>query len=356
MPSPRAAYLRIEFRAYCRKFLRPLATARGVWAEREGLVIRLTNADGRTGYGEAAPTPGFGPETPARDLLWLRQAPSLMTPAELRRVPERLACLRWAFFCAHAMMQDRLQPAARLRKLPVCALLPAGAAALPQLVARAAEGYRVFKWKVGLGSPPEEFSLLEKLLRILPPGGRLRLDPNGALSRRDWAAWCDGLNTLGAAVQAIEYFEQPLPAATGAAGWREQARLAAVAPVPVALDEAVAGWTKRQRLPASRWPGPLVVKPSLLGEAEEFMQWRTKMQKEIVYSSVFETSVGLHAALALAAGDGRAGQRALGFGTLAAFADDGLQLRCHKPGPTLALRALGPDDFLDLWNRLANGI
>ncbi len=356
MPAPRAAYLRLEFRAYRRKFLQPLVTARGVWAAREGLVVRLSDADGRVGYGEAAPIPGFSQETPTRDYAWLRSAPDEMTPAELRRVPERLACLRWALFCAQEMMAERLKPPPKVRKVSMAALLPAGSAARAALARRAAEGYRVFKWKIGLDSPPREFSLLEKLLGELPAGGRLRLDANGALGRREWAAWCDGLNALGPPAQNIEFFEQPLPPATGAVAWREQKRLATVAPVPVALDEGVAGWSAQRCAHAARWPGPLVVKPSLLGDGAEFLRWRAKARADLVYSSAFETSVGLQAALCLAASDPQVGRRALGFGALDAFACDGLQLPAHAPGPTLALRALAADDFLEAWNRLAKGI
>jgi len=336
--------------------LRPLVTARGVWPVREGLVVRLSDADGRVGFGEAAPIPGFSQETPTRDYAWLRSAPDEMTPAELRHVPERLACLRWALFCAQEMMAGRLKPPAKVRKLPMAALLPAGRAAVAALAERKKAGYCVFKWKIGLESPPQEFSLLEKLLAELPKGGRLRLDANGALGRREWAAWCDGLNALGPSAQAIEFFEQPLPSATGTVAWREQKRLAAVAPVPVALDEGVAGWSNQKCAHAVRWPGPLVVKPSLLGDGEEFLHWRTKTGADLVYSSAFETSVGLQAALCLAAGDPQVGRRALGFGALDAFARDGLQLPAHAPGPTLALRALAADDFLEAWNRLARGI
>jgi O-succinylbenzoate synthase len=235
----------------------------------------------------------------------------------------------------------------------VAALLPAGHAAIAMLDLRLAQGYRVFKWKIGVATPPEEFSLLEKLLSALPAGGKLRLDANGALARREWAAWCDGLNTLGPAAGKVEFFEQPLPPATGAQGWREQTRLAKVAPVPVALDESVAGWLALQRASAAKWPGPLVVKPALLGEPENFQRWRKTAQPDLVYSSAFETSIGMQAALCLAAGDPRAGRRALGFGTLDAFTDDGLQLPIHAPGPNLALKKLSAADFVEIWNRIA---
>ena len=353
MAAARTDYLLLDFRAYRRKFARPWVTGRGVWAAREGVIVCLTDAAGRQGFGEAAPIPTFTSETAARDLLWLRRAPDEISPAELHRVPARLACLRWAFYCAMEMLEAKLQPSAKIKSLPVAALLPVGREGLPALAHRAAEGYRVFKWKIGLAAPPEEFSLLEKLLAALPKDGRLRLDANGSLSRREWSAWCDGLNTLGAAGSAIEFFEQPLPPATGLSCWREQARLAAVAPVPVALDESVAGWPGLRKAGVVNWPGPLVVKPSLLGATGEFMAWRSKTHADLIYSSACETSVGLYAALCLASEDPLAGKRALGFGTLEAFGDDGLQLPGHKPGASLTLKKLSSADFVGIWNRLA---
>jgi O-succinylbenzoate synthase len=353
MSAARADYLRLDYRAYRRKFTRPLHTGAGVWAVREGVIVRLMDTHGRMGFGEAAPLPTFTGETAARDLAWLRRAREQVTPAELRRMPAHLACLRWALYCAHAMLDGKLQPPAKIKKLPVAALLPAGRSAVATFDRRVGEGYRVFKLKIGLAPPPEEFSIMEQLLAALPAHGRLRLDANAALSRLEWAAWCDGLNALGLAARALEFFEQPLPPATGPHCWREQARLAAVAPVPVALDESVAGWAALRHARAAKWPGPLVVKPSLLGRADDFLRWRAQTRTDLIYSSAFETSIGVQAALCLAAGDPRAGQRALGFGTLDAFGDDGLQLPIHAPGPNLALKKLSSTDFVGIWNRLA---
>ncbi|HTB63150.1 MAG TPA: o-succinylbenzoate synthase, partial [Opitutales bacterium] len=303
MPTAHADYLRLEYRAYRRKFAQPFTTGGGIWTAREGVIIRLTNADGKVGFGEAAPIPTFTGETAARDLTWLRRAPDEVTAAEIHRIPARLSCLCWAFATARAMLEGRLLPPANIKKLSVAALLPAGRAAIPILDLRVEQGYRVFKWKIGVATPPEEFSLLEKLLSALPTDGKLRLDANGALARREWAAWCDGLNTLGPAASKVEFFEQPLPPATGPQCWREQTRLAKVAPVPVALDESVAGWLALKRASVAKWPGPLVVKPALLGNPEDFKRWREQTQPDLVYSSAFETSIGVQAALCLAAGD-----------------------------------------------------
>jgi len=353
MPAARADRQKLEYRAYRRKFARPFTTGGGVWSAREGIIIKLTDKDGRFGFGEAAPIPSFTGVSAARVLAWLRHAPDELTDAELRRIPARLACLGWAIACARAMQAGVLTAPPRIKSLATAALLPSGVAAIAAIDQWAGEGYRVFKWKMGVSSPHEEFTLLEKLLDALPSGGKLRLDANGALSRREWSAWCDGLNALGSTAAAIEFFEQPLPPATGSPCWREQARLAAVSPVPVALDESVVGWQGLRSACSAKWPGPLVVKPALLGDPAKFFKWRGQKRADLVYSSSFETSVGIHAALCLAATDPHAGRRALGFGTLDAFTHDGLQLPVHAAGANLALNKLTSADFVNIWNRLA---
>jgi O-succinylbenzoate synthase len=317
---------------------------------REGLIVRLTDRDGRVGYGEAAPIPGFTPETVVHDRAWLRHADNAITPAEIARIPVRLACLRWACACAQAMLAHAFTPPARIRALPVAALLPAGSAARAALARQAAAGYRFFKWKTATQPALDEFRVLDKLLEALPAGTTLRLDANGGLSAGEFAPWLTHLRALGHDARALEFLEQPLPPARSAVAWAAQRRVAAASNIPIALDESVAGLSALRR--AARWPGPLVVKPSLLGDLAGFLRWRGRVNPDLVYSSAFETSVGLHAALWLAATDPRAGTRALGFGTLNAFADDGLQLTAHAPGPILTPAPLTAEDFAELWNRL----
>ncbi len=339
---------RLEFRAYRRKFLHPLVTAHGRWQWREGVIVRLTDGAGRVGYGESAPTPGFTLETAAEDLTWLRKTDGQLTNQAIEQIPVKLRCLRWALSCARTMLEHRLPAPKNSKPLPVAALLPAGRAALEVLSRRTAEGYRVFKWKVGVKSLRVELALLEQLFARLPAGGRLRLDANGALKMREWKFWCKGLHAFGLATRAIEFFEQPGMFPTNDPNW------AKAAPIPVALDESVTGSTARRNHHLQKWPGPLVAKPSLWGDVDEFLRWRPKL--DLVYSSVFETSIGLEVLLNLAATDAHASQRALGLGTLNAFADDGLQLPVHSPGPTLAPAKLSSKDFLQLWNRLEKAI
>jgi len=344
MARSSAEEYRLEFRAYRRKFLRPLITAHGRWVWREGVIVRLTDASGRIGYGECAPTPGFSKESVEQHLNWLRQADGRITNRAIALVPPKLACLRWALSSARAMLEERLPVPKRIKPLPVAALLPAGRTALDEFSERVDQGYQVFKWKVGVKAPTVEMALLEKLLLRLSTGRLLRLDANGALTLRNWKIWCRHLTALGAANRTIEFFEQPGMFRLDGTNWIKKS------PVPVALDESVTGSSAARNKHIKKWPGPLVVKPSLWGDVDEFLRWRKR--KDLVYSSVFETSIGFHHILNLAATDERASQRAVGFGTLNAFADDGLQLPVHTPGPELAPARLSSDDFEELWNRL----
>src|SRR5690606_17749900 len=60
--------------------------------------------------------------------------------------------------------------------LAVAALLPAGRAALAAIAAKADAGFRVFKWKVGVGDLADELALLDDVCAKLPDGAKLRLD------------------------------------------------------------------------------------------------------------------------------------------------------------------------------------
>jgi len=49
--------------AWRRPLRRPIRTAQGTIAERRGLYLTLTDATGAEAVGEAAPLPGFSPDT-----------------------------------------------------------------------------------------------------------------------------------------------------------------------------------------------------------------------------------------------------------------------------------------------------
>jgi O-succinylbenzoate synthase len=317
--------IHLLYRRYRLPFRAPVRTAHGVWAEREGVIVRIEDEAGAVGYGEAATLPHFGTETPEEVEAALQVLGEWTTDDALAAVPVRLGCLRFALAAARGADPEE-RPDAR-EYLGVAALLPAGRAALAEAVTKADGGFRVFKWKVGVGDIADELALLDDLCAALPSGAKLRLDANGAWDRRRAERWLERC-----ADRPVEHVEQPClaAAADGAAARRKVddmlLGLAADFPTPVALDESLVGDGDVDRWIGAGWPGVYVIKPSLLGDAPGLLARLELAQAKVVFSSALETAVGARAALRVAF-RWRGEPRALGFGAWPLLADP----RCDGP-------------------------
>jgi O-succinylbenzoate synthase len=332
-PVCRAFTVRYRFnhRRYRLPFRAPVRTAHGVWGEREGVLIRLEEEGGGVGLGEAAPIPWFGTETVDEVDAACRELGEWVESERIDAVPVRLGCLRNAFAAAVREVGRVSDPPSNTPDLPgrvkdppyrgIAALLPAGRAALVQIEAKAESGFRVFKWKVGVGDIAEELGLLDDLCGKLPSGAKLRLDANGAWDRRRAGRWLERC-----AERPVEFIEQPCfaEASQGAAA---RARiddillgLAADYPTPIGLDESLVGEGDIERWLGAGWSGVFVVKPSLLADVDSALARLAKAKARVVFSSALETAVGARAALRAAlAWPGE--PLALGFGVWPLFAD-----------------------------------
>jgi len=320
----------LTFRPYRRRFRTALRTARGTWREREGFLLRVEEG-GRVGYGEVAPIPEFGSET----LGQARACLEALASDPLRGVPVDRPCCAFALSCATAPAR------APRRDYELAALLPAGEAAGEVLAAKARAGYDVFKWKIGLSAPETELACFEGLLARAPEGARFRLDANGGLSEGEARRWMEGLRRWPG---AVEFIEQPL-----APGQETRmAELASETGVAVALDESLNGPGGADWLVPGAWTGPLVIKAPLMGDREALLRRLRPVAPQLVFSSVFETAVGLANSLALA-DELATVSRAVGFDTIAAFDDS---LNPLPPGPGLGAAQRGEIDFDLLWTRL----
>ena len=126
------------------------------------------------------------------------------------------------------------------------------------------------------------------------------------------------------------------------------ARVAELSGVPIALDESLHGACGLSWLAAGAWAGPLVVKPALVGNVNQLVGLLRPVAQQVVWSSVFETSVGVQAALQIADQLPET-PRAIGFDTLDAFTDS-LGSLTRAPVLSAAERAqLNPKT---LWNQL----
>lgn len=328
---------RLSFRRYSLPFGTTVWTSRGPWKVREGLYVRLERPDGTFGLGEAAPIPSFGTETVDEAEAGCRSIGDRLDDRALSRVPRNLRTLRNALACA--MGSGGAAP--RHASLGVAALLPAGRAALAAVHPKVHAGFRVFKWKVGIGAADDEMAILDDLLGAIPPGSMVRLDANGAWNRRTAERW------LGhASERPVEFVEQPVdPGAKGAEDCL--AGLAADYPAPIALDESISCDEDVGRWLGRGWRGYFVIKPALMGEVRSVLGTLAAADARVVFSSALETAVGAQAALRLAfSWPGRVS--ALGFGVWPLFSDP----RFDGPaaGPFLRIEDVDRINPEALWN------
>jgi L-alanine-DL-glutamate epimerase-like enolase superfamily enzyme len=220
-------------------------TSHGSISERELLLLRLQDPDGRVGLGEAAPLQsydGVGLEDARAALEDCREvlgAADGSERVELLAECARLAVLPQALAAVDLALWDlagrrkghpvwRLLDARRADPVSVNHTLRASdRAGAASEAARARElGFSCLKAKVGLG---DDGGRLAAVRAAAGPEMALRLDANGAWSLDQARAALRVLEPLG-----VELCEEPVH------GLDEIARLAELTPVPLALDESAA--------------------------------------------------------------------------------------------------------------------
>jgi len=308
----------------------PLENAQGNWRERATLELRLQDAAGRHGCGEAAPLPGYSCNSLDACEATLRAIPidrlvalsELSAPSELLRaandlIPRSVPAARFALETA---LLDRLgrtlgRPLWSLLRealgeplgtpapspLELCALLPSGSPASALSVARrhVDQGVRHFKVKIGPEQlQPMQWTLLDALRSRLGAVCTLRLDANRSLSRARLPA---DLRRLAA--YQPEFIEEPVA---------EPAPLDfADSPCPLALDESLQSLDSAQLVALVSLPScrALVLKPTTLGGFSRCSALAGRARafgKAVIVSHTFEGPIGwlacAHLALALAPG------------------------------------------------------
>lgn len=203
------------------------------------IFARITLSDGRTGYGEAIISPGYGHEMP--DTGW--EVVRGLAPALLGLGAEEAVARLLAFLPGDAHAVTVLASALDMarghsvlhseteRRIPLLAPVNAtgGAALEREIETLLAQGFATLKVKVGfdVGADSARVRTIQRLL-----GGRatIRLDANQGFSRADGARFAAGLDPEG-----IELFEQPCDLSD----WSSNAAVAAASAVPVMLDESI---------------------------------------------------------------------------------------------------------------------
>lgn len=203
------------------------------------MLVRVRDADGRTGWGEQHISPGSGAET--RDGGWaflsetavrlIGMAPAAaldLLGAAVERSPVAATALGTALeMCLGA---EVLQMGEAFSWPLLTAFNAEGEAAIGEEVERRLEaGYRTLKIKVGK-DVAADIRRVRQIQAAVAGRAMLRIDANRAYSRTDAIAFAEAL-----APDGVELFEQPC----AADDWAANAAVAAASPVPLMLDEPI---------------------------------------------------------------------------------------------------------------------
>lgn len=294
-----------EYWPYQRPFRQPLQTHHGEWKVREGIILRLTNELGQIGWGEIAPLPWFGSETWEQAWDWCQQLPPKLSPETISKIPAHLPACQFGFESA---LDDFWQTKDPIQTFS--GLLPTGAAALKSWPKLWEQGYRTFKWKIGVQGVEVELELFQALRQQFPATAQLRLDANGGLTRSQAHQWLQVCAQNQGGQSSVEYLEQPLPPEH----LDQMQQLAEQYATPIALDESVTTLAQLQICYHQGWRGVYVIKPAIAGFPSHLRQFCQEHPIDAVFSSVFETDIGRQAGLRLAIELGNP-KRAHGYGT-----------------------------------------
>jgi O-succinylbenzoate synthase len=226
---------------------------------REGMLLR-----GPAGWGEFAP---FWDYDPAECVPWLRAA-------------REAAYDGWP-----APVRDRI---------PVNVTVPAidpGAAAK---TVHGSHGCRTAKVKVAEPGQTlaDDIARVEAVRDALGPGGRIRVDANGAW---DVDGAVRAIRALDIAAGGLEYVEQPCSSVDELAAVRRKVD------VPIAADESIRRAADPLRVVAAEAADVAVLKVAPLGGVRACLALAERTGLPVVVSSALETSIGLAAGVALAA-------------------------------------------------------
>jgi len=299
-----------EFRTYQRKFKRPLQTSHGIWEIRAGIILKLTDENGKIGWGEIAPLSWFGSESFEQALYFCNSLPANILEEMIFGISAELPACQFGFESALSN-EDNEEENNRYS-----GLLPAGETALSAVQMLWKQGYRTFKWKIGVIE--QELNVFQQLVKAMDNLGDrekalLRLDANGGLNysqAETWLKTCDNVLEIPNFSVKIEFLEQPLPVTQ----FEEMLELSAAYATPIALDESVANLDRIQECYDQGWRGIFVIKPAIAGSPSQLRKFCQTHNIDAVFSSVFETQIGRQAALNLAT-ELFPNSRALGFGT-----------------------------------------
>jgi L-Ala-D/L-Glu epimerase len=305
-------------------FAEPLPTAFGTLRERELLLLRLSDADGAVGWGEAAPLEPYDGVSIAtvRDAFdayaaVLRDADGGSAADLLERcrivadIPQALAAVDMALWDRAGNRENR--PVAELiaddpaPAVRVNATIPAEdrATAARQAADAAKQGYTCVKVKVGIG---DDAGRVAAVRAAVGPAMELRLDANGAWEVEEAVAAIEALAPAG-----LELVEEPVHGIRAMQAVRDRVA------VRVAMDETA----REAGSLTAKVADAVCLKISRCGGISRLLAHAALVRAsgaDVYIASTFDGPLGIAAAVHCAAA--LKPTAACGLGTLELFSDE----------------------------------
>lgn len=302
---------------YTLPLIEPVSWGGEIHRQREGWLLRLDSADGLSGWGDAAPLPGFSHETldearhalevlgealsgqdidPAQVLLpfgAIAQGLDAMGHPPSARFAFDLALADLAAQTSGRTIPQVLHPDPDVT-LPLNGLLMGDSEdVLADAERYVSEGYAAVKLKVGRGDLEAEAYRVQALRQRVGASVEVRLDANRAWSVEQATAFAEAIEGAD-----IAYIEEPLSDATDLPALWHDTGLA------VAVDESV---QESGEAAIRGWAAAAILKPTLLGGLAATLRLAFHARSvgvRPVLSAAFESGVGLRGVAALAAATG----------------------------------------------------
>ncbi|OIO60425.1 MAG: o-succinylbenzoate synthase [Verrucomicrobia bacterium CG_4_10_14_3_um_filter_43_23] len=316
----------LKYKPYRRRFTKPLKSPSGLWKYREGIIIQLTDPNGRRGYGEIAPLEWFGTESIAEAIKLLDSFSGNIDANAISAGWGTYPCSTFGLRAAIGDFQQKKE-----RKFETVILVGSTTEGLKRLE----EGIKHLKLKLTREAKEIELEGIKELVSL---GAKARLDPNGGLSMSEFMWWMEALEEL----QGIEFLEQPLNVGLE----REMIAVSQNFKTTIALDESIGSIKDILELEKSGFKGLYVAKPSTMGDLDRVGELDDDILKRMVYSTVLESSIGIEASLGAipAICDHK-----VGFGTSDFFERDGMY--CHGEGCELYYGRMTEAEKEEIWTR-----
>lgn len=284
----------LEVIPYALPFRKPYATARGRIERREMVLLRLRDADGREGLGEAVPLSlrgGAGLEQVVGELEALAERDTLDEAALRGDAIELSAPARCAALTALLDLRGRGAAAeasqdAGVPPIACNATLVSGepAAVADDALAWLEEGFATFKLKLGAG---DDVGQVRAVREAVGPDARIRVDAN--------AAW--DVETAKRTLAELEQFDIELAEQPGGE-MEELAEIGSATSIPIAGDESIETCADAERAVRAGACDFAGVKLSKVGGPEAAIEIAEVMPTFI--SSALDGPVGIAAAALVA--------------------------------------------------------